>query len=319
MTITILAILSVALAAAVVYLAAGGSFSGKALAPQKAADLALEYINKDLLKGRATATLSGEVKEEEGLYKIQVQLGQNKFFSYVTKDGKLLFPEAFALGKKSGSKKSASASVAEKCKALPKTEKPLLKAFVVSYCPFGLQMQRILGEIEKNIPSLKDNIRIEYIGSISKGKITSMHGDKEARENLRQICLREEQPTTFYPYLACHIKKGDVQPCLKEARVDEKKLKSCESDKSRGLAYAAKDFADAGKYKVNGSPTLILSNKKASEFDFGGRTAEAVKKMICCSFSKEPSFCAQKLTSQEAATGFSPDYGSGKANSGSCN
>jgi len=60
----------------------------------------------------------------------------------------------------------------------------------VSYCPYGTQMQRIINEVVRNISELKDNIVIRYIGSIQDGKITSMHGEKEAQENLTQIMFK---------------------------------------------------------------------------------------------------------------------------------
>jgi len=75
---------------------------------------------------------------------------------------------------------------------------------------------------------------------------------------------------------------------LQTAQVDVSKLTGCLTDGSRGLAYAEKDFANDSKYEITGSPTLILDGGKVSEFDFGGRTAEAVKTMFCCAFQEKP-------------------------------
>jgi hypothetical protein len=33
---------------------------------------------------------------------------------------------------------------------------------------------------------------------VKNGKIASMHGDEEAKENLRQICIREEQKDKYW-------------------------------------------------------------------------------------------------------------------------
>src|SRR5574343_1730442 len=87
------------------------------------------------------------------------------------------------------------------------------------------------------------------------------------------------------------------------------------SDPSRGVAYAKKDFNGQNKYNVSGSPTLVLNESNASEFDFGGRNSEAIKSMVCASFNSQPSFCSQKLATADAATSFSADYS--KAGSGS--
>ncbi|MDP2974414.1 MAG: hypothetical protein Q8N60_05155, partial [Candidatus Diapherotrites archaeon] len=74
-------------------------------------------------------------------------------------------------------------------------ESAQLEAFIVSGCPYGLQMQRILAPVATGLGA---NIKVRYIGSIEGGKITSMHGDAEAQENLLQICIREEQGAKYW-------------------------------------------------------------------------------------------------------------------------
>ena len=287
------------------------------ISPQEAVKRALAYINENLLSGGVQAKLAGEVTEEEGLYKFQIDIEGQKFFSYVTKDGNLFFPQGFDLAVKK-EKAVSGANQAESCGQIKKEKKPELEAFVVSFCPYGLQMQRILTEIVQKIPDLSQNIKIRYMGSVSGDRITSMHGDEEAKENLRQICIREEQPERYFSYIGCHIKKGEVESCLKEAGVDEEKLEACQSDKNRGLAYAKEDFSLQDEYGIRGSPTLILNGQEVSEFDFGGRTAEAVKNLLCCGFSKKPDICTEKLSENQAATGFSESYSSENSSGGSC-
>jgi hypothetical protein len=136
-----------------------------------------------------------------------------------------------------------------------------------------------------------------------------MHGNAEAQENLRQICIREEQPTKYWSYLSCFIKlTNSSESCLTEASVDKTSLNSCMTDSNKGLKYAQVDFNLADSFSVSGSPTLILNGESVSEFDFGGRTAEALKTVLCCGFNQEPSVCSQQLKTDQAATGFSPAY-----------
>ena len=186
------------------------------------------------------------------------------------------------------------------CANETKSDKPLLEAFIVSRCPFGLQMQRIMAEIVSKLPQARDYLMVRYIGSVSNNTITSMHGDEEAQENLRQICIREEQPDKYWDYVGCYMIEGKSIECLKSSSVDESKLNACINDSSRGLAYAQKDFDLANKFNITGSPTLTLNNKIASEFDFAtnttsARSPEALKELLCCGFNKEPSFCAEQL------------------------
>lgn len=65
----------------------------EALPSQEVAQTAINYINEILLKGEATASLINVV-EENGLYKLRLKVGDQEFDSYVSKDGKLLFPGA---------------------------------------------------------------------------------------------------------------------------------------------------------------------------------------------------------------------------------
>jgi len=292
------------------------------LSPKEAGEKVLNYIDENVLKGsdlKASLVEGSAVEEKNGVYEMKLKIEDSEFTSYLTKDGKLLFPEAIELVEEIVSSEEPTQQQKTTCEDIKKEPKPILEAFVVSYCPFGTQMQRILAEIVKNIPELAENIRIEYMGQISGGKVTSMHGEEEAEENLTQICLREEQKDKFFPYLACFLKKGEGSKCLSEVSVDQGKVQDCKSSGSRGLAYAQRDFDLQDKYKITGSPTLILNGQKVSEFDFGGRTAEAGKTLLCCGFENEFSSCQKTLAEEEAATGFSETYSSGQSGSGSCN
>ena len=280
------------------------------LSSTKAAEASLNYINNDILQGSAVATLVGDVVEENGVYKFQLDLGGQQFYSYVTKNGKMLFPEGIEMVVASTTPTGgdAQATGPTTCEEVVKTNVPQLEAFVVSYCPYGLQMQRVLTEISKRVPEIIPSIKIKYMGSIVDGKITAMHGDEEAQENLKQICIREEQPTKFFPYLDCFMKAGDSVGCSATSGIDGAKLASCQTDPSKGIAYAQADFVDSDGYGVTGSPTLILDGQKVSEFNFGGRTADAVKTLLCCAYQAEPATCSAVLSQEAAAASFSEDY-----------
>jgi len=251
---------------------------------------------------------------------------------YTTKDGEYMVnlmynlsapppftqQNATAQTQPSTNQNPATADVETACKEMSKVNKPKLEAFVVSNCPYGLQMQRVLYYTAQLLGNESD-IKIRYIGSISNGKIASMHGDQEAVENQRQICIREEQGSKYWDYVNCYIKNGDSSGCLTSTGVNKATLDACMNDSSRGLKYAQVDFDLSDQYGVTGSPTLILNGKTSSEFTFGGRDPEAVKQMICCSFAQNKTACNQTLETAQAAIGFSATYSSTGAttNSGS--
>lgn len=310
------------------YLAFGGgnlsnifSFTGR-LSNDQIAKNSVDYLNSSILKGQSTATL-GAISEESGLVKFKIKLGANEFDAYATKDGKLMFPQAFNLGNTNtntvNSDNDQKAAPKKTAADIKKTDKPLLEAYIVSRCPFGLQMQRVLADIIKNAPVLSANIKVMYMGSVSSdGKsITAMHGEAEAKENLRQICIREEQASKYWNYVSCQMKKSGTEvACEKSTGVDSAKLASCISDANRGVAYAKKDFELNDKYNVTGSPTLIMDEGQISEFDFGGRTSEAIKTIVCAGFNKQPDVCSKKLNAVSAASSFSETY---EASAGSNN
>jgi len=300
-----------------------GGASAKEIA-QKSVD----YINNNGLS-QTPATLSGEVVEESGLLKFKIKMGANEFDSYATKDGKLLFPQAFNIADKKDDKQTASAGNNEKGtpSETKKTDNPSFEAYIVARCPYGLQMQRAMAEAVKEQPALAQYMKVRYMGSVtSDGKnITAMHGEAEAKENLRQICIREEQPNKYWEYASCQMKAGGTEvACEKSTGVDSAKLATCMSDPARGVAYAKKDFEGEKKYGVTGSPTLVLNEATISEDSFGGRSSDGVKSMVCAGFNTQASFCSAKLNTTAAATSFSVNYSSGSsgntapaANSGS--
>lgn len=315
--IVVLAVAVIALA----YLYFGGSSSG-VLSADEATESALAFINDYMLDPDSEAELVGEVIEEKGLYKFTVNVEGQEVSSYITQDGTILFPQG---GIDLEEAKAEMAGVGEEDNS-PKTcddinvekqDEPLLEAFVVSYCPYGLQMQRVVNGLIKEAPEMQKNIKIRYMGDVEDGVVTAMHGEEEAQENLRQICIREEQPDKFYPYLECFMKAGETEECLTASGVDESAFQSCMTTPSRGVEYAEEDFALQSKYGVTGSPTLLLNGSRVSEFDFGGRTSEALKTLLCCGSETEMQVCSEELSSQQAAASFSEST-TGSGSSGSC-
>ena len=248
---------------------------------------------------------------------------QGSLQAYTSKDGEsILFSKPHDLNKLVVYTAPPTPTPAKelKCENMKKNENTELTAFVVSYCPFGIQTQRIASVLPGD---LRKHVKVRYIGAIANGKITSMHGDREAQENLRQICIREEQPSKYWPYVSCSIKAGKSEDCLSEAKVDTNKLTACTSDSERGLKYAEEDFDLQNQYNVSGSPTLILNGSVVNESASAqalGKTMRSVahfQSLICCSSSTDINGCTAKVPSDSAARSFSETYAEGGTGSGS--
>lgn len=193
-----------------------------------------------------------------------------------------------------------------------KADKPIVELFVMSYCSYGLQMQKAFLPVMELLKD-KADLSIKFVSY-------AMHDKLEIDENNTQHCLQEEQSDKLISYLKCFTTKGDSKICLKETGVNESNLNSCISavDKKFGITLAYNDKnswlsgrfpiypVDEGlneKYGVQGSPTLVINGSQVQV----SRSPEAVKLAICASFNQQPNECGQTLSTAAA----SPSFGSG--------
>jgi len=287
------------------------------LPPQKIGEKAIKYINENLITEGKTASLS-TISEENGLYKIVIKIGDQEFPSYVTRDGKFLFPqEPINLDKKI-EKKESSNSVQE----IPKRDKPDVKLFVMSYCPYGLQMEKAYLPVY-NLLKDKLEMGIYFVNYI-------MHNKKEIDENLRQYCIQKEEKEKYVNYLSCFLKAGEFEKCLMEAKIDKDKMNSCISktdqeykisqmynDKKNWLNGNYPKFdvnSDLNeKYGVQGSPTIVINDKVV---EVNPRSPEKFKEIVCQSFNSAPAECSQTLSENVFSVGFGLETGS--ATGGGC-
>lgn len=286
------------------------------LSSQEAAQKVINYINDNLTEG-GTASLV-EVIDGGQIYKIRLEIQNNEYNSYVTKDGKYLFPEGYDLDAELENQEQESEE-----QELSKSEKPDVKLFVMSYCPFGLQAQKMFLPVYDLLKE-KTEMSVYFVNYI-------MHEKKEIDENLRQYCIQKEEKEKHYDYLSCFVKDGNFEQCLTDAKIDKEKLNSCISatdkeysiysqyeDKSSWLNGRFPRFdvhADLNQqYEVSGSPTVVINDKKVG---ISPRSPEKFKEVVCQSFNSQPQECSQTLSD----TAFSPGFGlqaDGLASDGGC-
>jgi protein-disulfide isomerase len=272
---------------------------------------AMEYIN-EMIKDQGQSASLISWSEEGGLYKIDFKIGDNQYQSFVTKDGKYLFPYALDLTKKVEKREEKTETQTTQ---VEKRERPDVKLFVMSYCPFGLQMEKALLPAWQLLKE-KADIGIYFVDYI-------MHGKKEMEENLRQYCIQREDKEKYLAYLGCFVKDGNAENCLKEARIDQDKLNSCQSATDKEFKIS-ENFKEEGyppfnihkdlneKYGVRGSPTLVINDAVLNV----ERSPEKVKEAICNAFLNPPDECNQKLPEETTSPGFG--MATGSSSSGSC-
>jgi len=265
---------------------------------------AMAQVNKILSPFGKSAQLVTWQKESEG-YKINFKIDNKEYSVFMTKDGKYLFPsEANLMAEESTGTEQKPNENQKTAEAPEKKGRPDVKLFVMSYCPFGLQMQKALLPVWKLLKDKTDFgiYLVDYI----------MHGKKEMEENLRQYCIEKEQKEKYLAYLECFVKDGNSENCLKKSEIDKNKLENCQKSTDKEFKIS-ENFTETGyppfvvhkdlneKYGVKGSPTLVINDKVV---EITERSPEKVKEAICKDISNPPKECEQKLSEKAFSPGF---------------
>jgi hypothetical protein len=309
---------------------AGGAYYLKAhplnftknLKPTEAAQKAVDYANKNLLQGGSKASFESAV-EQDGVYAFKLKVDGQEYTSYVTKDGKMMFVSGIPLT----DAKTAGAATAATTPTVSKTDKPDVKVFVMSYCPYGLQAEKMYLPVY-NLLKNKATLGIYFVNY-------SMHGKMEVDENLRQYCIQKDQTDKYAAYLQCFVNgaaptaagtAADYATCLAKSGINQAKLNSCVASADKQF-NVTKDYNDKStwisgsypkveinndlneKYGVQGSPTIVINDK---EVNVSSRSPEAFLTTVCAAFNNPPAECKTTLSSDEPSTGF----GSGTASAG---
>jgi len=267
-----------------------------------------KFINEQLVAPGTAAKIKDIVKES-GVYKVTVNVSGQDLTAYISQDGKNFFPQAFPMDNASSTPANTGNQAPPVNQEISKTDKPQVDLFVMSYCPYGLQMEKgILPAVQ--LLGSKINYSLKFVSYV-------MHGEKEVHENLRQYCVQQQGLAKLNSYLSCFVKQDNADACLSEAKVNTTALNSCISqtdtqfkitstfnDQSlwNGAQYPPFNIYkdDNIKYGVSGSPTLVINGTAAS----AQRDPQSLLTLICSAFSSPPSECGQTLASAVPSAGF---------------
>ncbi len=197
---------------------------------------------------------------------------------------------------------------------VPKSDKPEVELFVMSFCPYGVQAESAMKPVVDLLGD-KADINVKFIvnvGGDTPDSVQSLHGPPEAMEDLRQTCVRENYDyTTFWNYVSqinenCYSIYRDseaMDACWKaaaeKAGIDVSSVESCLETSSVNIIK--QDEATANGYGVTGSPTIVINGQRVSP----ARTPEGFKQAICNAFTTPPEECQQALEggSEQQPTG----------------
>ncbi|MFP4045847.1 MAG: hypothetical protein ACLFS3_02195 [Candidatus Aenigmatarchaeota archaeon] len=301
--------------------------SGETLTKEKAAEKATDFINSEMLSQGTADVISTEENDE--LYEIKLDIQGQNYTSYMTKDGKLLFPQAVELSEASetdNQNQDQNDQDQGTTGNIVKKETPEAHAFVMSYCPYGLQFLKAYVPVMELLGDEAD-LNVNFVDY-------AMHGEKELDENLRMYCVNKEEPEKYTDYLRCSVKTEDEnkEQCYEETGVDAEAIKSCvqETDEEYNITELYNDEStwSGGRYPqfpvesdlnqeydVSGSPAFILNGENVN----AGRSPEAIKDAICSSFENKPEECETELSTESESAGLGEiGAGSGPETDASC-
>lgn len=179
-----------------------------------------------------------------------------------------------------------------------KSDRPKVELFVMSYCPYGAQMEKAMIPVQALLGG-KADIYVKFVSY-------SLHGAKEVQENVRQYCINRDSPDKYWAYLSCFLEDGNANRCMANQSIDEASVASCMSSvySQYGISDSSSSFpiyaAENSQYGVQGSPTLVVNGAVVQP----DRSPEAVKQAICAAFNTPPAECSTALSSTSTTPGF---------------
>ena len=293
---------------------------------EKAGQKVLEFANS---QGANAELVSSESNGE--FYEVVLSIQGQNVPVYISRNGKNFIPSITPLTAKAVQTPSTQAtteSVSVTPDEIPKSDKPVVEAFVMSHCPYGTQAEKGIVPVMKLLDD-KIDAEIKFV-------YYAMHPSYgEVEEQLNQYCIQEEQNDKFIDYLTCFLGKTgapeDGEACLDEIGIDKAKLETCVTttdskfnvianleDESSWLSGRYPKFdihkAENEAYGVGGSPTLVINGIKIEAQDTNGdgrgdtyvfndqsipfgRSAETYKQIICSLFNEAPKECNEDLSS----------------------
>lgn len=164
-------------------------------------------------------------------------------------------------------------------KACREAKAKTLDMFVMSHCPYGAQAMVAADAVADHFG--KDlTLNVHFIGQMQGDALSSMHGQAEVDEDLREICASKKYPKNnqFAKYLACRskdLRNTDWQACAKSSGMDEKVIAKCVE--TEGKALLRESFQFANSLQIGASPTFLSNNRR----EFNAVDAPTLQKQFC--------------------------------------
>jgi predicted DsbA family dithiol-disulfide isomerase len=157
-----------------------------------------------------------------------------------------------------------------------------LDLFVMSQCPYGAMAEQNLAEVLSLFGS-SINFTLRFIADeTSPGAFTSMHGNAEVEEDLRQVCAIKYSPDKYFNYVLCidknYSKAGSIwESCASQTGLDVEKIRACYSGEE-GKKLLSENIKLTNELGIGSSPTFLINGKQQVG---GAMPANTIKDNIC--------------------------------------
>lgn len=281
-----------------------------ALTPNEAGKRAIDFINENLVRGDETVSLVS-VEEVSGVYKVLTSYMGREIPVYITKDGTLLF-----LSRPVNTTQKLPKPEEEAKFDAPDREKPNVKFFVMSFCPFGNQAENGLAPVFKLLGEDKVEWEPHYVIYSDYGgypdycldeneTYCSMHGIQELHQDIREMCIwKYYDHTTWWDFVLdvnkeCNARNADEcwKPIAEKHGINVTQIEECVENEAVELLQHELELNK--QYGVRGSPTVFINDVQYR----GSRSPEAYKQAICSGFANPPAECNETLSGESGAAG----------------
>jgi predicted DsbA family dithiol-disulfide isomerase len=167
----------------------------------------------------------------------------------------------------------------------------LVEFFVMSKCPFGVQVENAIIPVLAKMEGMVD-FRLEYIGTEKNGQLTALHGETEVQGDTIQLCAAKYFPDRYLQLISCMNDNMRAIPegwenCAKENGLTPEPIEAClRGDEGKVLVRGS--YMRSKERKARGSPTMFINGKMYR----GGRGEKAFTREICRAFTaKQPVVC----------------------------
>ena len=168
-----------------------------------------------------------------------------------------------------------------------------LEFYVMSKCPYGTQVLDAIAPVLKKVGGYVD-FKVNYIADANAdGTFSSLHGQTEVDEDLRELCVMKYYPEgyKFMDYITCrnaNIQSTDWQSCATQNGMDAAKIVTCsQGDEGKQLLKTSIDASNTAG--AQGSQTMFLNGQGYN----GGRKDSDFMRALCAVMSTKPQACSE--------------------------